>query len=123
MPYRDASGRVAGSHALRHTFISNVVRTGAGVKICQELARHSDPELTLGVYAHFQVHDKTTALDALPSVMRDKPSREAARTTGTYDMKLKVGKKRTAHPQRAGAPKGDSVLSYATSNTTGHEIP
>jgi len=36
--YRDGAGRVVDFHALRHTFISNVVRSGAGVKVCQELA-------------------------------------------------------------------------------------
>ena len=117
--YRDDSGCVVDFHALRHTFISNLMRSGAGVKVCQELARHSDPKLTLGVYTHLQVHDKTTALDALPPVRVGKPERESARATGTYDVMANhpasLLQTRAAHAQRAGAPKGDSVLSHATS--------
>ena len=36
------------SHAARHTYVSRVVESGASVKTCQELARHSDPTLTIG---------------------------------------------------------------------------
>ena len=43
LKYRDASGRVADLHALRHTYISRLVRSGAGVKVAQELARHGEP--------------------------------------------------------------------------------
>ena len=40
---RDASGRVADFHVLRHTCLSRLVRSGAGVKVAQELARHEEP--------------------------------------------------------------------------------
>jgi hypothetical protein len=50
--YRDASGRVADFHAFRHTYVSMLVRSGASVKVAQELARHSTPTLTIGCYTH-----------------------------------------------------------------------
>jgi len=116
--YRDGAGRVADFHSLRHTYISNIQRNGASVKVCQELARHSDPKLTLGVYTHLQVQDKTAALDALPPVGADRSGREATQATGTFDVKpdrpFDASDGRAAHAQRAGAPKGGSVLSHAT---------
>jgi len=68
LKYRDAAGRVADFHALRHTYISRLVRSGANIKVAQELARHSTPTLTLGRYAHVQLVDQTQALDALPAI-------------------------------------------------------
>jgi len=41
IPYQDEGGRYADFHAQRHTFISNVGRSGATVKETQTLARHS----------------------------------------------------------------------------------
>jgi len=81
--YRDAGGRVADFHALRHTYISRLVRSGANVKVAQELARHSTPTLTLGRYAHVQLVDQTRALDALPAIDSARRERESLRATGT----------------------------------------
>ncbi|EQD55917.1 integrase-recombinase protein, partial [mine drainage metagenome] len=39
--YADAAGRYADFHALRHTYITRLVKSNASVKVCQELARHS----------------------------------------------------------------------------------
>ncbi len=91
--YRDGSGRVIDFHAMRHTFISNIVRSGASVKVCQELPRHRDPKLTLGVYTHLQVADKTKALNSLPSMKPDRPERQVARATGTYDVAASLPEK------------------------------
>jgi len=83
--YRDDAGRVVDFHALRHTFITSVVSGGATVKVAQELARHSTPTLTIGIYAHVGLHDLSAALDALPDT--DAPGEETAalRATGTDD--------------------------------------
>ena len=94
--YRDGSGRVIDFHAMRHTFISNIVRSGASVKVCQELARHSDPKLTLGVYTHLRVADKTKALNSLPSMKPDRPEYQVARATGTYDVAASLPEKSAA---------------------------
>ncbi len=64
--YQDASGRVLDFHALRHTFITMVVNSGASVKVAQELARHSTPTLTIGRYAHAEMSDRQAALAAGP---------------------------------------------------------
>jgi integrase/recombinase XerD len=74
---------VADFHALRHTYISRLVRSGANIKVAQELARHSTP--TLGRYAQVTLVDQTRALDALPSVGSVESSPEAVRATGTDD--------------------------------------
>jgi integrase len=68
LEYRDSAGLVADFHALRHTYVSRLVASGANIKVAQELARHSSPLLTLGRYAHVQLLDQTRALDALPAI-------------------------------------------------------
>ena len=83
LAYRDSANRVADFHALRHTFISLLVQSGANVKVAQELARHSTPMLTLGRYAHLTMHDRTAALDALPAINTGEQDRKALRVTGT----------------------------------------
>lgn len=52
-------------HALRHTFVSRLDQTGATTKGAQDLARHSDPRLTFGVYAHTQLADLAGTVDRL----------------------------------------------------------
>jgi integrase len=82
LAYRDASGRVADFHALRHTYVSRLVRSGANIRVVQELARHSTPALTLGRYAHVQLLDQRTALDALPSIETPTDERDAKKALG-----------------------------------------
>ncbi|MBL1216014.1 MAG: hypothetical protein D8M59_00800 [Planctomycetes bacterium] len=62
----DAAGRRLDMHGLRHTFITRVVQSGASARVSMELARHSTPTLTIGRYAHAQLHDLTAALHTLP---------------------------------------------------------
>jgi len=68
IPYRDESGRYADFHAQRHTFISNVGRSGATVKETQTLARHSTSALTLDVYTHIGLYDERRAIEKLPQL-------------------------------------------------------
>ena len=79
--YRDAAGGVLDFHALRHTFITNVVASGANVKDAQALARHSSAALTLDRYAHGGgLRDADAALSRLSPL----PAGPAAvRATGT----------------------------------------
>jgi integrase len=44
--------RYADFHALRHSYVSALAAAGVGPKELQELARHGDPRLTLGIYVH-----------------------------------------------------------------------
>jgi hypothetical protein len=81
--YRDASGRVADFHALRHSYVTALARSSAPVKVVQSLARHSTPTLTLGVYAHIGLYDQTAALDALPDLTPTASGPEAAALAAT----------------------------------------
>jgi len=65
--YKDASGKYADFHSLRHTYITNIGRLPVSMKTHQELARHCEPSLTMR-YTHTQIDDKALALKALPSV-------------------------------------------------------
>jgi len=83
----DASGRIADFHSLRVSYITLLVKSGVSVKVAQELARHSTPTLTLGIYTKLGVHDLTGALGALPNLAQSAPEpgpqRIAMRATGT----------------------------------------
>ncbi len=83
----DRDGRRVDFHALRASYITMLVKSGASVKEAQELARHSDPKLTLGVYTRLGVHDLAGALDRMPTTDRtdEPPSIETQRATGTTD--------------------------------------
>jgi integrase len=52
-------------HCLRHSYITAVVKSGCSLKVAQELARHSDPKLTLKTYSHLTVHDLAQGLQIL----------------------------------------------------------
>jgi integrase len=81
----DAAGRSVDYHALRHTFITRVVRSGASVKVAQTLARHSTPLLTLNHYTHLRLADLTQALDGLPATAPARSGDDAElRPTGTH---------------------------------------
>jgi hypothetical protein len=64
----DGTGRVVDFHALRATYITLLVKSGASVKVVQELARHSDPKLTLNIYTKLGVHDLSGGLRGLPGL-------------------------------------------------------
>jgi len=82
VPYETDDG-VADFHASRGTYISNLVASGASVKTCQELARHSTPTLTIGIYAKASVRDKYGAVENLPDLAPSQPTTEAMSATGT----------------------------------------
>ncbi len=84
VPYETDSG-VADFHSLRGCYISYLVASGASVKTCQTLARHSDPKLTIGIYAKASRYDLDSAVEALPDLTPKSPLREsgALAATGT----------------------------------------
>jgi integrase len=61
LAYRDREGNTADFHALRHTFITNLVKAGVQPKDAKELARHSTITLTMDRYAHVSLHDTAVA--------------------------------------------------------------
>jgi site-specific recombinase XerD len=52
-------------HSLRQTFTTGLVRSGASPKVTQQLARHSDINLTMGVYAKLNSSEERAAVEAL----------------------------------------------------------
>jgi len=61
-------------HALRNTYISNLIRTGADLKQVMTLARHSDPKLTAGSYARTRLYDLGAVVNKLPTSTPSTPS-------------------------------------------------
>ncbi len=77
--------------------ITLLVQGGATVKAAQELARHSTPSLTLGVYTKLGVHDLTVALENLPDLRPVSEPPEQLLATGT-DSGEGIGAGATAPP-------------------------
>ena len=74
------------------------------VRVVQELARHSDPRLTMNTYAHVRLFDAASALKALPS---SKPAVEAHMLqTGTDNVPL--GRERATPAQHSGRGEGQT---------------
>jgi integrase len=100
IPYRDEAGRVADFHALRHSYITLLERSGVSPKLAQELARHSDIRLTMNVYTHAGLYDLAAAVAGLPAILQPHNAANAAvgvlRATGTEELAP-----RTATPNRA----------------------
>ena len=79
IPPKDSEGRVVDFHALRHTFIPNLARSGVHPKVAQSLARHCTITLTMDRYSHTLREDERAALDALPDLSA--PPREQTAVT------------------------------------------
>lgn len=63
IPYRDDKGGVLDFHALRHSYITHLIMSGANPKIVQVLARHSTIVLTIDRYSHVDDEDLRKALE------------------------------------------------------------
>ena len=63
---RDDQGRRVDLHALRVTFATNLVLSGAHPRVAQELMRHSDVRLTMRVYTDASSLHTLKAVEALP---------------------------------------------------------
>jgi hypothetical protein len=55
-------------HALRHSFIALLDKSGATLKEAMQLARHSDPKLTMAVSGRAALHDLGAAVERLPAL-------------------------------------------------------
>ena len=127
LSYTDHTGNVADFHSLRHTFVSRLVNSGASVKVCQDLARHSTPNLTIGRYAHALLNDLTEALDNLPGIDDDSEKDSARlRKTGTSDPAWhpqQIRQQLARNSQRSGATgcEKDALSRRGTDKTQGLE--
>jgi integrase len=71
-------------HALRHSFIKLLDESGATLKEAMQLARHTDPKLTMVVYGRAQLNDLGEAVRRLPALLSDdEGERTALSATGT----------------------------------------
>ncbi len=78
IPY-EVNGHFADFHALRKTFVTNLARSGVMPKVAQALARHSDINLTLGVYTDLdmdELHEAIGRLDGIIKSEEQPPSAE-----------------------------------------------
>jgi integrase len=64
----DERGRIVDLHALRYTYITQLVHAGVDPKTVQQLARHSTIQLTMDVYAQVVDGAGEQAVDKLPSL-------------------------------------------------------
>jgi integrase len=67
--YKDEEGHVVDFHALRHTYATNLARSGIHPKIAMDLLDHSDINLTMAYYSHTDVKERARALEDLPSLI------------------------------------------------------
>ncbi len=67
LQYCNEEGMYADFHANRHTFITNLAHAGVHPKMAQSVARHSDINLTMGIYSHVEVAKQADAINALPA--------------------------------------------------------
>ncbi|MFI5806559.1 tyrosine-type recombinase/integrase [Streptomyces sp. NPDC051561] len=65
-----AAAREHGMHALRHFYASVLLDAGESIKVVAEYLGHSDPGLTLKVYAHLMPSSRDRARDALGKALR-----------------------------------------------------
>ena len=73
---------MADFHALRHSFVTLLADGGVHPKTAQDLARHSDINLTMNRYTHTLLEKQSEALAVLPDF--DAPvGAQTARATGT----------------------------------------
>lgn len=64
----DADGQVIDFHGQRTTFITSLARAGVSPATAQRLARHSDINLTMGVYTRLKIEDLNDAVQTLPTL-------------------------------------------------------
>ena len=122
----DAQKRVVDTHSLRHGYISALARAGVPLKVAQTLARHSDPKLTMNIYAHLSVHDLHGAVtDALPDLTTPRAA-DALVATGTdaitsnslCQADSRGSKCPTNHPTLGGEPRGTPIFQGPQENRT-----
>ena len=68
---KDAFGGVATFHSLRHTAITLANECGATVKALQGFARHSDPHLTMNIYAHVRRGEQSELAERMGKIIAE----------------------------------------------------
>ena len=82
----DSRGLVLDFHSFRHGFVTSICKAAVSPRVMMQLARHSDPRLTMKRYSRLATAETATALDALPRLnAAPEPERATLRATGTFD--------------------------------------
>ncbi len=95
IPVEDEQGRVVDFHALRHTAGTLLAASGAHPKVAQTIMRHSDINLTMGLYTHILRGQESQAIENLPDLSWQ--MEETQKATGTDDS-TRAYKKLTKKP-------------------------
>ena len=85
---RDSAGLVLDFHSFRHGYVTAICRANVSPRVMMELARHSDPRLTMKRYSRVAAVDMAKALDVLPKLAvraKDAAEETVLRKTGTTD--------------------------------------
>jgi integrase len=85
IPVKTALG-VVDFHALRHTFITRLARSGVSPAVAKTLARHSTITLTMDRYTHTLMSDQRAALNRLPNLDIKMATNQAIRTGTDGDL-------------------------------------
>ena len=82
---RDSRELVLDFHSFRHGYVTAICRANISPRVMMELARHSDPRLTMKRYSRVAVSESARALDALPQLTTpvNRPQAEQMKATGT----------------------------------------
>lgn len=96
LKHQDSYGKFCDFHALRHTFISRLVRSGAAPKLAQTLSRHSTIRLTMDHYAHVEMEEAVESLSRMPGLaiscaqvdMKNVPMRDGAASIKRVDAQI-----------------------------------
>jgi len=88
VPIETDAGRVD-FHALRHTCLTWLAGTAVPLKVLQDYARHSDPKLTMNLYAKRMAGSLEAAAASLPDLSGSAGQR--ARATGTDNRTAESG--------------------------------
>jgi len=83
IPFKDSQGQVADFHALRHSFVTALARSGIHPSVAQSLARHSSITLTMDTYTHAVLESQKEAIERLPDLSSYNDA--VAQKTGTDD--------------------------------------
>ena len=118
--YQDKAGHIADFHALRHTFVSMLIRNRVNIKVTQDLARHSTPTLTMDRYAHVGLEDQTSPLSALPSLLGSSKASEPERDQATIAVTTD-GVERPAPAQRLDGEARRGMANYGELTVTGSQ--
>jgi hypothetical protein len=72
-------------HALRHSFVALLDKSGASLKEAMQLARHSDPKLTMARYGRARLNDLAGAVNRIPELAAkaEPEEKQILRATGT----------------------------------------